>query len=102
MRALPGGFVNSHETCEEAAVREIFEETGLSLNMEKLRQVAVFSKPARDPRGRVVSILYIYNEAIDTSFIAAGDDAADVKFMFTFSDINAYLAFDHADMIKYF
>ncbi|KUH37267.1 MULTISPECIES: NUDIX hydrolase [Streptomyces] len=59
--ALPGGFVLPHESAEQAARRELAEETGLSdataagLHLE---QLATYSDPDRDPRMRVVSVAY--------------------------------------------
>src|SRR5262245_3021775 len=52
--ALPGGFVLPRETVEQAAARELEEETGLTgLYLE---QLYTFSNPDRDPRGRIVSV----------------------------------------------
>lgn len=48
--ALPGGKLNAGETIEEAALRELAEETGIG--GVTLRFVGVFSQPNRDPRGR--------------------------------------------------
>jgi 8-oxo-dGTP diphosphatase len=57
--ALPGGFVQSDESAETAARRELAEETGLSdvtgLHLEQLR---TYSEPGRDPRMRVVSVAF--------------------------------------------
>ncbi len=54
--AIPGGFVHDRETLEEAALRELREETGVSdLYIEQLYS---FGDPGRDPRGRVVTIAY--------------------------------------------
>ncbi|MFJ8648183.1 NUDIX hydrolase [Streptomyces sp. NPDC093546] len=59
--ALPGGFVLPRESAEEAARRELAEETGISgataarLHLEQLR---TYSDPDRDPRMRVVSVAY--------------------------------------------
>ncbi|MEK6758101.1 MAG: NUDIX hydrolase, partial [Nanoarchaeota archaeon] len=52
--ALPGGFLElGKETLEQAAVRELFEETSLITNPEELKLVGVYSDPRRDPRGHV-------------------------------------------------
>src|SRR5213075_2959938 len=54
--ALPGGFVRVDETLDEAARRELEEETGLSKVF--LEQLYTFSQVDRDPRERVVSVAY--------------------------------------------
>lgn len=54
--ALPGGFVEGDETVEEAAFRELQEETGIA--HVHLEQVKVFSDPDRDPRGRVITVAF--------------------------------------------
>ena len=56
MWAIPGGFIEMDETLEDAARRELKEETGAEI--ETIEQVAAFGDPRRDPRGRTVSILY--------------------------------------------
>ncbi|MCD7847526.1 MAG: NUDIX hydrolase [Oscillospiraceae bacterium] len=74
--ALPGGFVNPNETVEQAARRELSEETGL--NETRMSLVGVYSKPSRDPRTWVVSTaFYAYLENGVTP--TAGDDASDAK-----------------------
>lgn len=71
--ALPGGFVRPTETTEEAAVRELKEETGVE--QPYLEQLYTFSDPKRDPRTWVMSCSYM--ALIDSSRVQvkAGDDA---------------------------
>jgi 8-oxo-dGTP diphosphatase len=54
--ALPGGFVRD-ETLDEAAFRELSEET--ALERIHLEQLATFGDPGRDPRMRVISVAYL-------------------------------------------
>src|SRR5690349_20665449 len=54
--ALPGGFVRVEETLDEAALRELEEETGLKKVF--LEQLYTFGAVKRDPRARVVSVAY--------------------------------------------
>lgn len=56
--ALPGGFVEVDEDLPIAAVRELEEETGISLDPSQLVQVGVYGSPDRDPRLRVVDVLF--------------------------------------------
>ena len=54
--ALPGGFMDYDEEIEDAAYRELEEETGIT--GVRLEQIHAFGKVGRDPRGRTVSIVY--------------------------------------------
>lgn len=57
--ALPGGFVQLHEELHEAALRELREETSISLEPRHLEQFYTFGAPERDPRGRIVSVAHL-------------------------------------------
>jgi len=73
--ALPGGFVRSNETTEQAAVRELHEETGVK--DVYLEQLYTFSDIGRDPRTWVISCSYMALINSDQLELKAGDDAAD-------------------------
>lgn len=96
--ALPGGFVEIDEGLEEAALRELKEETGLS--HAYLEQLYTYGDPSRDPRGRVISVVYYalipQNELIN---IHQGSDASDADW-FPVSQLPD-LAFDHQEIISY-
>lgn len=73
--AIPGGFVGMTESVDDAAKRELQEETGLSGIY--LEQLYTFGKPDRDPRMRVISVAYLALVPGQKLHITAGDDAAD-------------------------
>ena len=73
--ALPGGFVEEHESLEKAAARELEEETGLC-NVP-FEQLAAFGDPGRDPRAHTVSVVFFTFVVAESALITAGDDAAE-------------------------
>ena len=92
--AIPGGFVRYGERVEDAAAREVKEETSLRVKLGKL--VGVYSDPKRDPRGHVVSVCFLAERA--GGRLKASSDAQDIKI---FKHIPwRELAFDHARILK--
>lgn len=75
--ALPGGFVEMDETLDDAAARELFEETGVQ--NAKLTQLGAYGALGRDPRTRIISVAY--TAMVDAGVKpSAGDDAAEADF----------------------
>ena len=94
--ALPGGFVHVDESLEEAAKRELREETGIQDVF--LEQLYTFGDVNRDPRERVVSVAYYALVNLRDYEIRATTDARNAAW-FTVDDIPK-LAFDHYQIVK--
>jgi 8-oxo-dGTP diphosphatase len=94
--ALPGGFVRINETLEDAAIRELKEETSVeNIYMEQLYS---FGELNRDPRERVVTVSYYALVKLSEHKAKGGTDAADAKW-YSIKDLPK-LAFDHKEIIE--
>ncbi|MCP2325695.1 8-oxo-dGTP diphosphatase [Hamadaea flava] len=100
-KALPGGFVRE-ETLDDAARRELAEETGLTPEQDAMRrvhleQLGTFGDPCRDPRMRVVSVAYLAF-APSLPDPRSGGDAAAASW-FPVDEVSG-LAFDHDEILS--
>jgi len=92
--ALPGGFIEWHESAEEALNREVFEETNLQVVTSYL--VGAYTNPKRDPRETMSLCFFVTTKGE----VRVGDDAEDYMF-YALSDLPG-MAFDHKKMIEDF
>ena len=94
--ALPGGFVRIDETLDEAAIRELKEETAVE-NIY-LEQLYSFGTINRDPRERVVTVAYYALVKLSEHKAKGGTDASEAKW-YPILDLPE-LAFDHTTIIQ--
>ena len=102
MWAIPGGFKRPTETLDEAAKRELREETGVGHDAAiPLTQFGSYGDPDRDPRMNVVTVGYL---AVlrDVGDVAGGSDAAAAALIPVSAVLNGKieLAFDHLQIIR--
>ncbi len=95
--ALPGGFVKIDESLDEAAKRELSEESGVK-NVY-LEQLYSFGEPKRDPRTRVITVTYMALASKTDWHLKATGDVKEATFFSV--DKLPKLAFDHSEIIKY-
>jgi len=99
--ALPGGFVRMNENLDDAARRELREET--NLDVDYLEQLYTFGEPKRDPRARVITVAYYALAKTPPESLKAGSDAEKVMIL-NINDIMSMdtdlLAFDHKMIIS--
>ncbi len=95
MWAIPGGFIHTGETLDEAAERRLYEET--NAKGIYLEQLYSFGSPNRDPRARVITVAYYALISADRLRLEASDNAEDVQW-FDVSDLPE-LGFDHRQIV---
>ncbi len=98
MWALPGGFVQIDESLEDAAARELEEETAVT-NVY-IEQLYTFGEPDRDPRTRVITVAYFALVPYDDVEHKPGDDA-EATGWYSMNALPEQLAFDHAEILDY-
>jgi 8-oxo-dGTP diphosphatase len=95
--ALPGGFVNEGERIEDAARREAKEETSLNIGLRDI--LGVYSDPRRDPRGHLMSTVFVgiipADNNTDPGQASARDDAAKIEWTNLEDFDSTNIAFDH-------
>ncbi|RRR69251.1 MAG: NUDIX hydrolase [Candidatus Viridilinea halotolerans] len=96
--AIPGGFINMDESLEDAARRELEEETGV--RDVYLEQLYTFGAVGRDPRTRVISVAYIALVRDDQQQLRVSDESTDVQW-FPVRTLPDALAFDHDQVLAY-
>lgn len=106
--ALPGGFVRVEEgpieqgeDLDEAARRELKEETGLDPERVYLEQLYTFGKAGRDPRMRVITVAYYALVRPDLApLVKAGGDVTEAQWFEVGQAGKLKLAFDHAEVVE--
>lgn len=94
--AIPGGFVNMDEPLDQAARRELEEETGV--RDVYVEQLYTFGTPKRDPRTRVISVAYMALIRSDQQTLRVSEESTDVSW-FPVRRLPGTLAFDHEHIL---
>jgi 8-oxo-dGTP diphosphatase len=98
--ALPGGFVNEGETVEDAAKREVREETSLDIELTDI--LGVYSDPNRDPRAQIMSTVFIgdITHNNDSGEAKAQDDAEAIEWIPLNEIDDRIFGFDHRKILS--
>lgn len=97
MWAMPGGFVEIRESLKRAAWRELREETGVRAG--HLQQLGAFGRPDRDPRERIITVVY-YSAMPRSELQFRADSDASAAALFDVSELPS-LAADHDMIIRH-
>lgn len=102
--AMPGGFVHINEALEDSVARVLAQKVGIK--GAHFEQLASYGALSRDPRGRVISIVYL---ALCPARMLDGHDLAHIVIDWEgeaggparvqMSDTTLPLAFDHAAIL---
>jgi len=99
MWAIPGGFLEMDEELEVGAARELYEEAGLDIPSDELQQVVAVGRRNRDPRDRIISVVYTaVVDRFEYTEVCAGDDAEDARW-FQVTELPE-LAADHLEIVR--
>lgn len=107
--ALPGGFIDQDNSLQDNVIRELREETRISVTNDRLKScmgpLVTFSDPYRSKRGRTITHASRINldGHVDVLPKVRGDDDAELAKWFTFSEVLDFgnqLFEDHAEIIK--
>lgn len=98
MWSIPGGFLEENEELEECAARELREETTVCIPAFDLRQAFTVGTKNRDPRGRIITVVYTITVDSFKYSVCASDDAIDVGWYHLHT--LPTLAADHLEIIR--
>lgn len=107
--AIPGGFIGQNERIEDAAIRELREETKLKVPEPVLRgsikERKVFDHPDRSLRGRTITHAHLIElPAGELPKVKGSDDADKAKWvpLSAFAKMESQMFEDHYHIINYF
>jgi|SRR3989304_8295688 len=95
---FPGGMVDNDETVEQAAVREVKEETGL--DVEIIDILGVYSDPKRDPRMHTMAVVFIMKPL--NNVLKMNEESTDIKWVDIDEVDTKNLGFDHGKIAEDF
>lgn len=98
--ALPGVLARESETFDQAARRALQSKAGLDARAWYLEQLATFSDPARDTRGRVVSVAHLILVRTDDLALVPGAGVVRAEWVPVVDVDFGGLAFDHGDILR--